>query len=69
LQTILVFKQSDGSWTYAPKAAMLRLGDAFRYSDEPGFLSSRDALNAIQLDSTIPDGTPVEIEPTEAAHA
>jgi hypothetical protein len=54
--TIVVFRQHDGTYSYAPKSAVddPRLATFFHYSDEPGFPSVAAALNAIRRDKTIP---------------
>lgn len=62
--SITVFRQSDGTWGYCPTAALANpsIARAFRYSDKPGFPSSRDALNAIRRDKTIPLTADVLVE-------
>jgi hypothetical protein len=62
--TILVFKKSNGDWAYAPKDAMQvpTMRRAFFYDCKPGFPSTKDALNAIRRDRTIPRDHDIEIE-------
>jgi hypothetical protein len=62
---IVVFKDANGlGWHYCPRAALddPRIARAMRYTDEEGFATVREALNAIVLDKSIPRCTPVSVE-------
>lgn len=62
---IVVFRTSNGmGWHYCPKAALAdpRIGRAMRYSDEEGYATLAEALNAVAHDRSIPKTTPIEVE-------
>jgi hypothetical protein len=62
---IVVFRTSNGmGWHYCPKAALAdpRIGRAMRYSDEEGYATLAEALNAVARDRSIRKTTPIEVE-------
>lgn len=61
---ILIFKQSNGTYCYAPKLAMMNpsIARAMRFSDEQGFPSVMEAMNAIRRDKSIPNDHDIEVE-------
>lgn len=67
---ITIFKQPDGTFGYCPTEALKNpsIARAMRYSDEPGFQTVRDAMNAIKLNRTIPRNVDVVVE-EEVANA